>query len=61
MKKLTEEYEKKLKDQEIEHDANLKIMAKEMNIQITEKEQSYQQQLQDYMRKLFYFEKNDIL
>jgi len=53
LRKLTEQYEERLKQQEIEYNTNLKAMAKEMNTQIDEKEQTYNQQLHDFIRKIF--------
>ncbi len=53
LRKLTEQYEERLKQQEIEYNTNLKAMAKEMNTQIDEKEQNYNQQLRDFIRKIF--------
>ncbi len=48
---MTEEHEQRLKEQEIDYNAKLKAMAKEMSAQIDEKEQNYNQQLHDFIRK----------
>ncbi len=52
LQKLTEDYEQRLKEQEIEYNIKLKAMAKEMNTQIDQKEQNYKQQLHDFIRRL---------
>jgi DNA repair exonuclease SbcCD ATPase subunit len=53
LQKLTEDYEQRLKEQEIEYNVKLKAIAKEMSTQIDEKERNYQQQLKDFIRKIF--------
>lgn len=53
LRKLTEDYEQRLKEQEINYNTKLKSMAKEMSIQIDEKEMNYDRQLQDFIRKFF--------
>lgn len=52
---MTEEYEQKLQEQEAQYSANLKSITREMNIQIEEKEQQFNQQLQELIGKLFIF------
>jgi hypothetical protein len=51
LRKMTEEHEQRLKEQEIDYNTKLKAMAKEMSAQIDEKEQNYNQQLHDFIRK----------
>ena len=49
--KDTDEYEQRLKDQEIEYDTKLKSLAREMDLQIQENQRKYQEELDNYISK----------
>lgn len=50
IQKLSEDYEQRLKDKEIEYNKNLKAMAKQMNTKIEENEYNYSKQIYELSR-----------
>jgi hypothetical protein len=48
VRKILDDYEQQLKQQETEYNTKLRAMAKEMNMQINEKEEQYRRQLNEF-------------